>query len=56
MVLSAADDCCVREKNVPLDWRLKNSEESRRGRLYRYSGKLWSLFNKTNLDSNQKGK
>jgi hypothetical protein len=45
LILLAADDCCIREKKVPLELSLKNSEESRRGRVYRYSaGKLWWLF------------
>jgi hypothetical protein len=30
MVLSTVDDCCIREKKVPLELSLKNSEESRR--------------------------
>jgi hypothetical protein len=29
LILSAADDCCLREKKVPLDLGLKNSEERR---------------------------
>jgi len=29
LILSAADDCCIREKKAPLELSLKNSEESR---------------------------
>jgi len=54
MVLSAADDCCIREKKVPLESSVKNSEESRRGRV-QAPGNVGDLFGKTNLDSNQKG-
>jgi hypothetical protein len=57
LILAAADNCRIREKKVPLELSLKNSEESRRGGAYRYSGgKFWWFLSKTNLDSNQKGK
>jgi len=35
LILSAADDCCIGGKKVPLELSLKNSEESRRGRIGR---------------------
>jgi hypothetical protein len=40
LILSAADDCCIREKKVPLELSLKNSDESRRCEFIGSAGKL----------------